>query len=64
MGTLEMNTEIGRPERRLVDDVKLGLGQIGCGKWMELDQYLVQWWALVLAVSELRIPLPRNWIKW
>ena len=39
---------------------KMGLMEIGCedGRWIELAQDRVQWWALVLAVLNLSVPLP------
>jgi len=38
------------------------LREIGCedGRWMELAQDRVQWWALVLAVLNLRVLLPES----
>jgi len=39
----------------------LDLMEIGCedGRWMELAQDCVQWWALVLAVLNLGVLLPQ-----
>jgi len=36
----------------------MDLSKMGCGggRWVELAQDRVQWWALVLAVSCLRVP--------
>jgi len=38
----------------------MDLREIGCedGRWMELAQDCVQWWALVLAVLNLEVLLP------
>ena len=37
--------------------------EIGCedGRWMELAQDRVQWWALVLAVFNCCVLLPGGW---
>jgi hypothetical protein len=41
---------------------KTDLREIGCevGRWMELAQDRVQWWALVLAMLNLRVLLPES----
>jgi len=38
--------------------------EIGCedGRWMELAEDHVQWWALVLAVLNLCVLLPDMWL--
>jgi hypothetical protein len=44
---------------------KMDLREIGCedGRWMELAQDRVQWWALVLAVLNLRVlPLAGSYV--
>jgi hypothetical protein len=40
----------------------MDLRELGCedGRWMELAQDRVQWWALVLAVLNLRVLLPER----
>jgi hypothetical protein len=41
---------------------KMNLMEIYCddGRWIELAQYRVQWWALVLAVLNLCVLLPES----
>ena len=41
---------------------RMELREIGCedGRWMELAQDCVQWWALVLAVLNLLVLLPES----
>ena len=41
---------------------KMDLAEIGCedGRWMELAQDRVQWWALVLAVLNICVLLPES----
>jgi hypothetical protein len=50
----------GRPIKRWDVNMKIDITVIGCEdvKWMELAQERVQWWALVLAVLNLRFVLP------
>jgi hypothetical protein len=40
----------------------MDLREVGCedGRWMELAQGRVQWWAFVLAVLNLRVLLPES----
>jgi hypothetical protein len=47
-----------RPRRRLVDNIKIDLRQIGWDgmDWIDLAQYRAQWRALVNTVMNLRIP--------
>jgi hypothetical protein len=48
----------GRPKRRLVDNIKMDLGEIGRDgrDWMDLSQDRDQWRALVNTVMKLRVP--------
>jgi hypothetical protein len=41
---------------------KMDLREIGCedGRWMELAQDRVQWWALVLAMLSPQVLLPES----
>jgi hypothetical protein len=41
---------------------RMELREIGCedGRWMELAQDCVQWWALVLAMLNLLVLLPES----
>ena len=42
----------------------MDLMEIGCedGRWMELAEDRVQWWALVLAVLNRCVLLPESWL--
>jgi hypothetical protein len=50
---------LGRPTRRWVDNIKMGLLEIGWGgvDWIGLAQDRDKWRALVNAVMNLRVPL-------
>jgi hypothetical protein len=50
-----------RLRRRWEEIIKMDFWETGCedGRWMELDQDHVQWWALVLEVLKLWILLPQ-----
>jgi hypothetical protein len=49
---------LGRPRRRLEDNIKMDLQEAlgGCGDWMELAQDRDRWWVFVCAVMNLRFP--------
>jgi hypothetical protein len=49
---------LGRPRRKLVDNIKMDLREIGWGgmDWIDLAQNGDQWRALVNAVMNLRVP--------
>ena len=55
----EENRPLGRPRRRLEDNIKMDLRKVGCdpGDWIALAEDRVQWWAYVRAVMKLRVPL-------
>ena len=49
---------LGSPSRRWEDNIKVDLQEVGCGgmDWIELAHDKDEWWALVNAVMNLRIP--------
>jgi hypothetical protein len=49
---------LGRPRRRRVDNIKMGLGEVGCGDvdWIGMAQDRDKWKALVHAVMNLWVP--------
>ena len=57
-GKSEGKRPLGRPRRRLEDNIKMGCKEVGCGvmDWIELAQDRDAWRALVTAVMNLRAP--------
>jgi hypothetical protein len=49
---------LGKPRRRWVDNIKMDLGEVGCGDmdWIGLAQDRDNWRAFVNAVMNLRVP--------
>jgi hypothetical protein len=58
VGNPEVKRPLGRPRRRLVDNIKMDLREIGWDgmDWIDLAQDRDQWKALVNAVMNLRAP--------
>jgi hypothetical protein len=57
-GKLEEKRLLGRPRRRLVDNIKMDLREIGWDgmDWTDVAQDKDEWKALVNTVMNLRIP--------
>ena len=58
VGKPEGKRPLGRPRRRLEDNIKVCLQEVGggCGDWMELAQDRERWWTLVSTVMNFRVP--------
>ena len=58
VGKPEGKRPLGRPRRRLEDNIKIDLQEVGggCGDWMDLAQDGDRWRALVSTVMNLRVP--------
>jgi hypothetical protein len=58
VGKPEGKRPLGRPRRRLQDNRKMDLQEVGRGDkdWIDLAQDRVRWSALVNAVMNLRVP--------
>jgi hypothetical protein len=57
VGKLEGKRPLGRPRRRLKDNIKMDVLVVGCGgmDWIEVAQDRDSWWSLVNAVMNLRV---------
>jgi hypothetical protein len=57
VGRPEGKSPLGRPKRRWEGNIKLDLREIGIvgANWIHLAQDMVQWWALVNTVMNLRV---------
>jgi hypothetical protein len=49
---------VGRPRRKLEDNIKMELQEVKCGvmDWIELAQDRDRWWAIVNVVMNLQVP--------
>jgi hypothetical protein len=58
VGNPEGKRPLGRPGRRWVDNIEIGLREIGWdgGDWIDLAQDRDQWRVLVNALMNLRVP--------
>ena len=58
VGKPEGRRPLGRLRRRWEDNIRMDLGEVGCGcvDWMELAQDRDRWRALVSAVMNFRVP--------
>jgi hypothetical protein len=58
VGKPEGRRPLGRPRRRLLDNIRMDFVEVGWGDvdWIDLTQDRDRWRALVNSVSNLRVP--------
>jgi hypothetical protein len=58
VGKPEGKIPLGKPRRRWVDNIRMDLGEVGCGDvdWIGLAQDKNRWRALVNSVLNIRVP--------
>jgi len=58
VGKPEGKRPLGRPKHRLLDNIRTGLQEVGCGymDWIGLAQNRDRWRTFVSAVMNLRVP--------
>ena len=58
VGKPEEKRPLGRRRRRWEDNIKMDLQEVECRglDWIELAEDRDRWWALVIAVMNLRVP--------
>jgi len=58
VGKPEGKRQLGRPRRKMGDNIKIDLQEVGCVgmDWIDLAQNRDRRWALVNAVMNLRVP--------
>ena len=58
VGKPDGRSPLGRPRRRLVDNIRMDLQEVGCGyiDWIGLAQDRDRWRTMVSAVMNLRVP--------
>jgi hypothetical protein len=62
VGKPEGQRPLGRPRRRWEDGIRMDLREIGLGgvDWIRQAQDRDRWWAVVSAVMNLRVLVPRS----